>query len=166
MTEPVWLLERAALAAHVRVLNEHGGRRFGCDLVRLAMALALPKSAYHLAGGRSSVLVLATAYAWGIGRMRPFSEANAATACLLAMTFLRVNGVDLPAPAAEKYAVFSGLARGALDPDAVVHWMKTRRIANARGTTVIGVRLRNRRVTNLTVLKNPNPAKPPQLGHR
>ena len=153
MAEPVWILERVAIAAHTRLLNEHRGRAYGHDPVRLSMALAMPRNVMALFGARARMVDLAASYAWSINRLKPFDEGNAATACLLAMLFLRLNGLELPAPASEKYAVFEGLASGRLGPSALVHWMKTRHLANVAGTSrVVGVQVRKGRVANVTVI--------------
>ncbi len=153
MAEPVWILPRVAVAAHTRLLNEHRGRAYGFDTVRLSMALAMPRNVMALFGARARMVDMAASYAWSINRLKPFDEGNAATACLLAMLFLRLNGVELPAPASEKYAVFEGLASGRLGPSALVHWMKTRHLANVAGTSrVVGVQVRKGRVANVTVI--------------
>ncbi|UCE31482.1 MAG: hypothetical protein JSW68_00530 [Burkholderiales bacterium] len=162
MSGPVWILERVALAAHARVLIEHGARRSGHDPVRLSMALAWPRTVLAFAGGRASVFDVAAAYAAGITRLRPFREANAATACLLAMLFLRLNGVELPAPLDEKHGVFAEAGRGALDRVGIAHWMKMRRIANRHGGkgTVYGLRVRDGRVERVAMLRG-DPARQP-----
>jgi len=153
MNEPIWIIDRVALAAHTRILNEHRGRAYGHDPVRLVAALSMPKNTLALLGARAQLMELAAIQAWAIGRLRPFEEGNAATACLLAMLFLRLNGVELPAPASEKYAVFQGLATGRLALAAVVQWMKTRHVANITGSSsVVRVQVSKGRVTNVTVI--------------
>ncbi len=153
MREPVWIIDRVALAAHARILNEHRGRAYGHDPVRLAAALSMPKNTLALFGARVQLMDLAAIHAWSIARLKPFEEGNTATACLLAMLFLRLNGVELPAPASEKFAVFQGLAAGRISPASLVQWMKARLVANVTGSSsVVGVQLRKGRVTNVTVI--------------
>ena len=162
MHEPVWILQRVAIAAHTRLLNEHRGRAYGYDPIRLSMALAMPRNVFALFGARARMMDMAASYAWSVSRLKPFDEGNSATACLLAMLFLRLNAVELPAPASEKFAVFEGLASGRLGPSALVHWMKTRFLANVAGTSrVVGVQVRKGRVANVTVIDRehaPDPA--------
>jgi hypothetical protein len=73
---------------------------------------------------------LAAAYAWGFARLRPFTGGNLRTGFVLAMTFLRLNGVPLPASPYEKYALYSALARGRMPEEAFAEWIEMRHLAN------------------------------------
>lgn len=159
VTEPVWILDRVAVAAHRRQLAEHGGHRSGLDPARLAEALAWPHRLYAAINGSRRYEELAAAYAESVIKLRPFEEGNLRTAFLLAMLFLRLNGVAMPAPLSEKYAAFIAFAGGRLNRVAFAEWMALRRLANDNpGRTVVKVRVSDNHVTQMTILKGPDKA--------
>lgn len=145
--ETVWILHRTAQAAYARFLAEHGTRMHSYDPVKLAAALAWPRTVEAFSDGPARLSVVAAAYAAAIVRIRPFDTGNDAMACLMSMLFLRLNGFELPAPVMEKYTVFSALSEGRLDADGLAQWMRLRHLANRRGVEwVVQVRLRNGKV--------------------
>lgn len=163
MTEPAWIQDGVAVAAHRRQMAEHGGRRSGFDPARLAEALAWPHQLYAAVNGCRGCEELAAAYAESVIKLRPFEEGNLRTAFLLAMLFLRLNGVALPAPLAEKYAVFVAFAGDRLNRASFAEWMSLRRLANQNvGRTVVKVRVSGNQVTQMAILKGaataPDPA--------
>ncbi len=149
----VWILDRAARAAHARLAAEHGGRAGGCDRVKLAAALAWPRTVAAFGDRPPRMSVLAAAHANAIARIRPFREGNDAMACALSMLFLRVNGIELPAPPIEKYAMFSALADRRVDSVALAQWVRMRHLANQRGVeSVVAIRVRDGRVLGIASL--------------
>lgn len=158
MSEPVWILDRVALAAHQRQMAEHGCRRPGHDPERLAQALAWPKTLLSAAGQGLRGVDLAAAYAEAALKFRPFHEGNAGVALLWAMLFLRLNGLSLPAPPVEKFAIFKAMARGELSRAALAEWMSMRHLANEKNArTVVRVRVSKNKVTHVAVLNTPPP---------
>lgn len=138
MSRPHWILNRAALAAHRRQLAEHGGAPT-VHLACLCIALGWPKTIMALSGSKVSVFDLAAGYAEGVLRVRPFGGANERMAFLLAMLFLTLNGVHLPATPAEQLAMFRAFEMGAIDRTKYAQWMLMRTVAQ-KGGTVVGVR--------------------------
>lgn len=155
VTEPVWILDRVALAAHQRQLAEHGGLRGGFDRERLSEALSWPRRLYAAVNGSRRCEELAAAYAEAVIKLRPFEEGNLRAAFLLAMLFLRLNGISLPAPLPEKFSVFVSFVRGQMTRQSFAEWMAMRRLANLHGgRTVVRVRVSDNQVTQMTVLKS------------
>lgn len=149
-----WILDRVALIAYERYLSEHGGRRASVDSVRLAAALALPRTVAAF----SQPMRLSIVAAWhakAILRLRPFSEGNEAMAYLLSRLFLEINGVDVPAPLLEKYAVFAGLADGRLGPNGYAQWIRMRHLAGKRGVqSVFEVTIRNNTIVRVAGVRS------------
>jgi death-on-curing protein len=156
MSEPVWILDRVALAAHQRQMAEHGVRRPGYDPERLAQALAWPKNLLSAADQGLRGVDLAAAYAEAALKFRPFDEGNLSVALLWAMLFLRLNGLALPAPLGEKYQVFKAMANGEMNRAALAEWMSLRHLANEKNArTVVRVRVSKNKITRVTILNAP-----------
>jgi len=131
-------MNRAALAAHRRLLAEHGGAT-GVDLGRLCVALGWPKTVLAFAERGASVYEVASSYAEAVLRLRPFASGNERMAYLFALMFLTINGAALPASAQEKVAMFRTFAMGVIDRAKWAQWMLLRTVAQGGGTAV-GVR--------------------------
>ncbi|MDX5365139.1 MAG: type II toxin-antitoxin system death-on-curing family toxin [Alphaproteobacteria bacterium] len=121
-TEPIWLLRAAVLAFHLRQLAEHGGGEGIRDQGLLDSALNRPlnKFAYE----EPDLFDLAAAYAYGIATNHPFVDGNKRTAYVAALTFLRINGYRVEAPAPEKYETFIHLAAGELNEEELAAWFR------------------------------------------
>ncbi len=149
-----WIDERLARAAYARLAAEHGGPAAAADRVRLAAALAWPRTVAAFAERPPRLSLLAAAYASAVARIRPFREGNDAMACLLSMLFLRINGAELPAPPLEKYSMFAALADRRVDTVALAQWMRMRHLANQRGVdSVVAIRIRDGRVRGVATMK-------------
>lgn len=140
MNEPVWVMDRVALAAHGGQLAAHGGLNAQADRVRLSMALAWPRSLLALAGRPVKLVELAAAYVAGVLRLRPFAEGNERSAYLLGSLFLGLNGVFLRAPAHEKLVMFASLVASRLPLSTYIEWLELRYLAT-RHNTEANVRL-------------------------
>lgn len=162
-----WILDRVAALAYERFLAEHGGPAGRPDPVRLAAALALPRTVAAFTDGRPRLSTLAAEHARAVLRLRPFPQGNDAMACLLAMLFLKINGVELPAPVVEKYGMFAGLADGRIDARTLAQWLRMRYLASRRGVeSVVQVRIRDNTVHSVATLQDLPPAKPPAVRGR
>lgn len=138
MKRPVWVLNRSALAAHGRLVAEYGGAP-GANLAQLCLVLGWPKTILAFAQGGVSVFDLAVGYAEAVLRLRPFASSNERMAYVLAMLFLTLNGVRLPATNEEHFAMFNAFLVGVLDRHRYAQWMLMRAVAQGCGA-VIGVR--------------------------
>jgi death-on-curing protein len=120
--EPIWILQRVAIAAHEESLAEHGGPSGIRDLGMLESALARPKNLFAYADELPSLARLAAAYAFGITANHPFVDGNKRTALIASVTFLRLNGLRLVADRADCYRAFYGLAAGIVSEDEMAEW--------------------------------------------
>lgn len=163
MNEPVWVMDRVALAAHGGQLAAHGGLDARVDRVRLSMALAWPRSVLALAGRPVKLVELAAAYVVGVLRMRPFAEGNERSAYLLGSLFLGLNGVFLKAPAREKLVMFASLVAGRLPLPTYVEWLELRYLST-RHNTDADVRLtaltKDGTIAGVSLLKRKSPVLP------
>lgn len=124
--EPIWIREDVALAIHRRQIAEHGGADGVRDAGLLASALGRPRALHAYGDPPPDLAALAAALAFGIARNHPFADGNKRTALVLLRLFLRLNGVDLIAPAAEKYDAMMRLAAGDLAEADLAAWVRAR----------------------------------------
>lgn len=124
MREPVWLLDAAVEAIHLRQLSEHGGSPGLRDAGLLASALARPKQLSAYGGEDVSLCALAAAYGYGIARNHSFIDGNKRTAFVATLLLLQLNGFDLDAPMQARYDTFLALADGSLDEAALATWLE------------------------------------------
>lgn len=163
MSEPQWILEQAALAAHQRHLTEHGGKA-GVDRSRLTEALKTPSLLWQ-ANGALGVMILAVAYAEAILKYRPFVSGNIAAAYLLFVLFLKLNKVPLLAPKVEKYIMMRALSMGRINGHAFAQWLRLRnQNDDASPKTLIHVHLHDKKVKQVTIVRTKPSAQPVETG--
>lgn len=121
--EPIWVLDAVVDEVHRRQLAEHGGRSGVRDPNLLASALARPQSLFNYAGEAATLPALSAAYAFGIARNHPVVDGNKRTAFVIALLFLRLNGLIVVASQEEKYRTFLALAAGDLDEAGLTAWL-------------------------------------------
>jgi death-on-curing protein len=120
--EPVWLLDRVALAAHDRLLAAHGGAEGLRDATLLASALARPRQ--HYAYGSPDLIELAAFYTAGIVRNHLFVDGNKRTGFAIGIAFLELNGFVLQATEEDATQAVLGLAAGDLDEAGYAAWLR------------------------------------------
>ena len=127
MNEPAWVDERTALAVHRRQLAEHGGADGVRDAGLLSSALARPmnRRAYEESADLADRAELAAAYAHGIITNHPFVDGNKRTGYVVAVLFLRLNGLVLRASSDDKYLTIYGLAAGTISEPDLANWIRT-----------------------------------------
>ena len=106
MKEPVWIVERDALALHDRLLALHGGAA-GLRDDGLQQSLAYTESA--------DIIDMATAYTAGIVRNHPFVDGNKRTGFIVGILFLELNGYRFTASEEDAAQAVLKLAAGDLD---------------------------------------------------
>ncbi|MBO6767484.1 MAG: type II toxin-antitoxin system death-on-curing family toxin [Erythrobacter sp.] len=121
-TEPAWILETTALAVHDRQLAEHGGGTGVRDAGALQSALARPRNRWEY--GEDEIVVLASAYAFGVARNHPFVDGNKRTAWTIANVFLALNGHELAFDELEAIRTVERLAAGDLSEDELADWFR------------------------------------------
>lgn len=118
-----WIEKDVVLAVHDQQIAEHGGANGIRDAGLIESALA---RAPNLAGyAAPDIYDLAAAYGHGLTCNHGFVDGNKRTAYVVTRLFLRMNGYDLSAPAAERVVVFERLGKGALTQDGFASWLRT-----------------------------------------
>jgi death on curing protein len=121
---PVWVPKRAVLALHGEQLRIHGGPEGLRDEGALESALARPQNL--LAYGEPDLPELAAAYAFGLARNHAFVDGNKRISFVACLTFLRLNGHDLPTDDEGNIATWLALAAGTLSEADLATWLRAR----------------------------------------
>jgi death-on-curing protein len=119
--QPVWVMDRAVLAAHDRLLADHGGADGLRDASLLESALARPRQ--HYAYGSPDIIELAAIYTTGIVRNHPFVDGNKRTGFATGIAFLLLNGFVFQAAEEEATQAVMALAAGDLDEAGYAAWL-------------------------------------------
>lgn len=117
---------KVVLAMHDLQLSVHGGLAGIRDLGLLESALARPQHRHSF--GEEDLHVLAASLAFGIARNHPFLDGNKRSALHAALTFLKLNGADVPLPSPEMVEVMVRLAQGALDEAGFADWLRAQSV--------------------------------------
>ena len=123
MDDPIWISKDLVLAIHSRQLAEHGGADGVRDEGLLDSALGRPRNRFAYEDPTPDVPTLAAAYAFGIARNHAFIDGNKRTAYVVCRTFLILNGLDLTADRAARYATFLSLAAGSMTESELAGWL-------------------------------------------
>jgi death-on-curing protein len=129
MKEPVWIRLDVVLAMHEEVLMLHGGPEGVRDPGLLESALARPKNMFAYAEQGVSIARLGAAYAKGIIANHPFVDGNKRTAFTVALTFLKLNGLEVTATKEDRVLTFWSLAAGEISEEQLTHWFERNSIA-------------------------------------
>ena len=119
--EPLWILHRAVLAAHDRLLAAHGGAQGVRDAGLLESALARPLQHYAYS---SPTVELAALYTTGIVSNHPFVDGNKPTGFATGVAFLLLNGLELRVTEQEATQAVFALAAGELDETGYTAWLR------------------------------------------
>ena len=122
MTEPVWLLKSAVIAAHSMMIDRFGGLDGIRDEGLIDSALARPAHFYHY-DQCTEVSQLAAAYAAGIIQNHPFVDGNKRTGFITAFMFLDLNGVALHADEVAATTMTVSLAASEIDESDYANWL-------------------------------------------
>ena len=125
MTEPEFLEPDVVLFVHDQALREYGGVQGLKDEGLLHSALGRPVNKLAYAEPDSLDLFdLAAAYAFGLASNHAFNDADKRTAWACCVLFLKMNGVELDAPAAVVVERMPLLAAGRLDEAGFAAWLR------------------------------------------
>ena len=125
MKEPVWIRLDVVLVMHEEVLMLHGGPEGARDLGLLESALARPNNLFAYSEQEDvSIARLAAAYAKGIVANHPFVDGNKRTAFTVAVTFLKLNGLELTATKEDRVLTFWSLAAGEISEEQLALWFE------------------------------------------
>jgi death-on-curing protein len=109
---------------HEEALLLHGGPEGIRDLGLLESALARPRNLFVYSEEPPSLPRLAASHAKGIVADHPFVDGNKRTAFIVALTFLRLNGLDVTASKEDRVITFWNLADGSLTEDQLAAWFE------------------------------------------
>lgn len=122
MSEPRWITKDQAIRMHAEQLAVFGGPAGLRDEGMLESALGRPQNKW--AFGETDYAALAAAYAFGIARNHPFVDGNKRAAFMVAMTFLRKNGILFAPQPAEATVAIQGLAAGEIAEEGLARWIR------------------------------------------
>lgn len=122
MKEPVWIRRDVALAIHEETLMLHGGPEGVRDAGLLESALARPRNLFVYSEQDLSLARFAAAYAWGMIANHPFVDGNKRAAFTVALTFLKLNGLEVTATREDRVLTFWGLAAGEITEEQLARW--------------------------------------------
>lgn len=123
MKEPQWISADVVRVLHEMQLRAFGGRNGIGDEGLLESALARPRHRLFYENSKTSLPVLAAAYAFGIVRNHPFADGNKRTGLVAAFVFLELNGMEVTASEEDAYAAFMDLAAGKLSEAVLARWL-------------------------------------------
>ena len=109
---------------HARLLAEHGGPPGIRDEGALDSALARPLNI--AAYGRPDLADLAAAYGFGLACNHAFVDGNKRISFVACVTFLRLNGSDIPIDDIGNVETWIALASGALSEPGLATWLRSR----------------------------------------
>lgn len=117
-----WIEAGVVLAVHDVQIAEHGGVAGIRDFGLLESALARPKNRFGYTN--ADLFDLAASYGFGIARNHPFIDGNKRTAYVVTRLFLRLNGLDLTAPPAERVLIFERVGHGSVSEKDLGAWFR------------------------------------------
>lgn len=120
---PIWLPKLVVLRIHEEQLRRHGGDDGVRDHGRLEAALERPRTTLGYLPA-STTEELAAQLAIGTAKGHPFVDGNKRTACVGALLFLRLNGVEIAASEEELGDAFYAVADGAMSEEDLVFWFE------------------------------------------
>ena len=121
----VWIERALALAIHDRQLAEHGGVPGVRDENLLTSVLARQQQLPHYGNPDPDLADLAATLAFGMARNPPFVDGIKRTAYTICRVFLALNGVELVAPAKDKYLSILAVAEGRMQVEEYAAWLRT-----------------------------------------
>lgn len=122
MIDPIWITLDVAYAIHEEQLAEHGGGRGVRDPGLLESAVARPLNLFSFA--ERDLCSLAASYARGLAKNHPFVDGNKRTAFVIAVVFLRLNGLRAIADPGDAVVTMLGLADGSVSEEAFADWLR------------------------------------------
>jgi death-on-curing protein len=126
--QPEFLEEDVVLFLHDQALREYGGVHGVKDEGLLQSALGRPLNKLGYAEpGALDLFDLAAAYAYGLATNHAFNDANKRTAWGCCVLFLKVNGIQVVAGAAEIVDRMVRLVEGQLDETGFAAWLRASR---------------------------------------
>ena len=112
------------LKIHNTAIEQFGGKKNIRDLSLLESALSRPFATFDGNDLYPTILEKVAAISESIIKNHPFYDGNKRIGYLLLRILLRKNGFDLSADQDEKYSFIISIAKGKLNFDDIVSWLK------------------------------------------
>ncbi len=125
MSEPVWISKQLVERIHELQLMEHGGEEGYLNEGHLDAAIARPRMTYGYLPD-TSLEELAASLAVGIVKGHAFVDGNKRTACVAALTFLSMNGIEIQAGYPETAEVFENITKKTMSESDLALWFEER----------------------------------------
>jgi death-on-curing protein len=109
---------------HDQSIREYGGYHGVRDEALLASALDRPQNKFAYEAG-ADLAALAVSYAFGIAKNHAFLDGNKRTAWSCCVLFLKINGVEILAPAVEAVENTVALAISQMSEDGFATWLRS-----------------------------------------
>ncbi len=120
---PAWLEPDVVHFLHDQSIREYGGYHGVRDEALLASALNRARNRFEYDEG-CDLCALAAAYAFGLAKNHAFLDGNKRTAWACCVLFLKVNGVEVAAPAVEAVENTVALATSGMSEAAFADWLR------------------------------------------
>lgn len=121
---PVWVPASVVSSIHAELLREHGGLPGPPRDSALESTLARPEHLLNYAGSAPSIIELAAAYGFGLGRNHCFPDGNKRLALVIIDVFLQLNGFELIAREEDAVLTIRSLAAGELTEGELATWIQ------------------------------------------
>ncbi len=122
---PAWLEPDVVHFLHDQSIREYGGYHGVRDEALLASALSRARNRFEYEEN-ADLFGLAAAYAFGLAKNHAFLDGNKRTAWACCVLFLKVNGVEISAPAVEAVENTVALATSGMSEAAFADWLRER----------------------------------------
>jgi death-on-curing protein len=120
---PVWLETDVVHFLHDQSIREYGGYHGVRDEDLLASGLSRARNRFEYEED-ADLFGLAAAYAFGLAKNHAFLDGNKRTAWACCVLFLKVNGAEIAAPAADAVENMVALATGGMGEVAFAGWLR------------------------------------------
>lgn len=122
MDEPLWLTRLALDAMQESQCQEHGATPGPLNENLIESALARARNQYAYAG--ADLYACAAEYIYRIAKNHGYRDANKRTAYVAGLTFLRMNGIRVQAPAQAVIDLMLDVATDRRDETSIADWLR------------------------------------------
>ena len=124
--EPIWLTRAAVDAIHEDQRRLNGGSPGVLNEGGIESAIFRPRNRFEYTG--ADLFECAACYIFGLAKNHGYQDANKRTAFASGLTFLRLNGVRIPATPEDVIRFMLDVATDAMDEPAIAEWLRVRAV--------------------------------------
>ena len=119
-----YLTPQQLLFIHARLITTTGGEHWVRDLGLLQSAMARPQATFDGADLYPDLCQKAAALMASLAQNHPFVDGNKRTALVMALTFLRINGVTFVPDQVAAVRMMEGLADNTVPEAEFARWLR------------------------------------------